>query len=79
MSNGFTFHSAFKFGRVDQQLSTHALQNLKLLFDSNVVLVIVDEISMFSGELLYLLYNRLQALYKPNGVFGEYRFYWYVM
>ena len=67
--NGRTFHSAFRCFR-GQQFSPQALEEMKLIFTSNVALVIVDEVSMLRAEFLALMDERLRRVYGNNVAFG---------
>ena len=69
MRNGRTFASAFKT-HMRGDLSPQLVAEMRLLFTKDVVVVVVDEVSMFSAQNLSLLDQRLRQLYDPSRVFG---------
>ena len=67
--DGMTFHSALKCN-TSTHLSNRSKIALRELFTQQVVLVIIDEISMLTSNQLLLLDQRLRMLYNANKVFG---------
>lgn len=71
MTNGRTFHSAFKCGgRMKYALSTKSAHALREIFKPDVVMIIIDEISMLKAEFIVLLDERLRTLYDSTLTFG---------
>ena len=68
LNNGKTFHHAFK--AFTEELSAKDIQKMKVNFNENVLLIIIDEVSMFSSQNLVLLDKRLRLLYDENKNFG---------
>ena len=69
MRNGRTFASALRT-HIKDDLGPQQVAEMRLIFDKNVAVIVVDEVSMFSGENLSLLDRRLRQLYSPSKVFG---------
>ena len=69
MRNGHTFASALRI-HIKDDIGPQQVAEMRVLFDKNVAVIIVDEVSMFSGKNLSLLDRRLRQLYSPSKVFG---------
>lgn len=69
--NGRTLHSTFKIDCND--LSKELSRNQHLSLESeldNIHMIIIDEKSMVSAELLYTIHSRLQKIKKCEEIFG---------
>ena len=63
-----TIHSALQ--SLAQHLGEKGLAEMRKIFSEDVVLVVVDEMSMLSAEFLVLLDERMRRLYSARLIFG---------
>jgi hypothetical protein len=70
LTGGMTFHSALKYSRGKRRLSSASAAVLRRRFGPRVVLVVVDEISMFQADQLVVLDERLRDIYGSSLPFG---------
>ena len=69
MRKGRTFASALRT-HIKDDLGPQQVAEMRTLFNMDVAVVVVDEVSMLSAENLTLLDRRLRQLYDPSKVFG---------
>jgi hypothetical protein len=69
--NGITIHSAFdfRFGNEHISLSDQKLDQFRTAFE-NLHLIIVDEVSMLSADMLYKIHMRLCEIFQSHDLFG---------
>ena len=66
-----TFHSAFKiFVNTKEKFTTKTLENMKKYFTEDILIIVVDEVSMLSSEHFDLMDKRLKLIYNPKEPFG---------
>ncbi len=70
LPKGQTFHSVFKTQTPSLSAFTAIDEMFKSLGRNQLKMVMVDEVSMFSTQLLVPLDTRLQSMYKPDQTFG---------
>jgi len=70
LTEGRTFHAAFRTNSFSERMSAKTMDFLRNLFHQKILLVTIDEVSMLSAHFLHLLDKRLRMLYEPNKTFG---------
>ncbi len=71
LPQGQTFHSVFKTRTPSLSAGTAIDDIFKSLGGNQLKMVVVDEVSMLSPQLLVLLDTRLRSMYKPDQTFGD--------
>ena len=68
---GQTFHSAFKINpKSKTKFTIKTVDDMRKYFTEDILIIVVDEVSMLSSENFALMDKRLRLIYKPSEPFG---------